>query len=83
MMALLPILSPYFAEGGIVSDFVTLLAEGDLVQIIDPQVIEEAKNQSKSDAVAASRVNIRGEERPTMKQVEHIYTRSPLGYQEV
>ncbi|CAL4952154.1 unnamed protein product [Urochloa decumbens] len=58
---------------GLVAHFVDLLAEGNLVQIIDPQVIEEGVEQVQEVAtLAASCVNIRGDERPTMRQVEHI-----------
>lgn len=57
---------------GLVAHFVDLLAEGNLVQIIDPQVIEEGGEEIQEVAVlAASSVNIRGDERPTMRLVEH------------
>ncbi|XP_014661104.2 wall-associated receptor kinase 2 [Setaria italica] len=61
------------SEGdGLVSHFVNLLAVGDLVQIIDPQVIEEAgKEVHEVATLAASCVNFRGDERPTMRLVEH------------
>ncbi|CAL4989051.1 unnamed protein product [Urochloa decumbens] len=61
------------AEGdGLVAHFVNLLAEGNLVQITDPQVVEEGGEKVQEvAALAASCVNIRGEERPTMRQVEH------------
>ena len=52
--------------------FAGLIAEGNLVQIIDPQVIEEGGEEVQEvAALAASCVNLRGEERPTMRQVEH------------
>ncbi|CAO2152831.1 unnamed protein product [Urochloa humidicola] len=58
---------------GLVAHFADLLAEGNLVQIIDPQVTEEGVEQVQEVAtLAASCVNIRGDERPTMRQVEHI-----------
>ncbi|KAF8730925.1 hypothetical protein HU200_016799 [Digitaria exilis] len=45
---------------GLVAHFVDLLAEGNLVQIIDPQVIEEGGEEIQEVAVlAASSVNIR------------------------
>ncbi|CAL4994398.1 unnamed protein product [Urochloa decumbens] len=58
---------------GLATHFVKLLAEGNLVQIIDPQVIEEGGEEVQGVAVlAASCVKIRDEEeRPTMRQVEH------------
>ncbi|KAJ1269930.1 hypothetical protein BS78_06G015600 [Paspalum vaginatum] len=61
------------ADGeGLAAHFVSLLAEGNLVHIIDPQVTEEGGNEAQKVAeLAASCVNIRGEERPTMRQVEH------------
>ncbi|CAN6362532.1 unnamed protein product [Urochloa humidicola] len=53
--------------------FVNLLAQGNVVQIIDPQVVEEKGEQIQEvSTLAASCVNIRGEERPTMRQVEHV-----------
>ncbi|CAL4994395.1 unnamed protein product [Urochloa decumbens] len=58
---------------GLVFHFLNLHAEGNLVQIIDPQVIEEGGEQVQEvAAVAASCINLRGEERPTMRQVEHM-----------
>ncbi|CAM0150830.1 unnamed protein product [Urochloa decumbens] len=57
---------------GLVSHFVNLLAEGNLVQIIDPQVTEEGGEEiHEVAALAASCINLKGEERPTMRQVEH------------
>ncbi|CAL4981971.1 unnamed protein product [Urochloa decumbens] len=58
---------------GLATHFVKLLAEGNLVEIIDPQVIEEGGEEVQGVAVlAASCVKIRDEEeRPTMRQVEH------------
>ncbi|CAM0150831.1 unnamed protein product [Urochloa decumbens] len=58
---------------GLTTHFVKLLVEGNLEQIIDPQVIEEGgKEVEEVAALAASSVKIRNhEERPTMRQVEH------------
>jgi serine/threonine protein kinase len=59
-------------NGGLVAHFVKLLAEGNLVQIIDPQVTEEGGEKVQEvAALAASCVNIRDEPRPTMRQVQH------------
>ncbi|CAD6254360.1 unnamed protein product [Miscanthus lutarioriparius] len=61
------------AEGdGLVSHFVNLLSEGNLVQIIDPQVMEGGTEVQEVATLAASCINLRGEERPTMRLVEHI-----------
>ncbi|WVZ54187.1 hypothetical protein U9M48_005025 [Paspalum notatum var. saurae] len=57
---------------GLASHFSSLLAKGDLVHIIDPQVIEEGGEEvHEVAALAASCVNLKDEERPTMRQVEH------------
>ena len=57
---------------GLVSHFLDQHAEGNLVQIIDPQVIEEGGEEVQEvAALAASCINFRGEVRPTMRQVEH------------
>ncbi|CAL4985372.1 unnamed protein product [Urochloa decumbens] len=57
---------------GLISHFVNLLAEGNLAQIIDPQVTEEGgEGIHEVAALAASCINLKGEERPTMRQVEH------------
>ena len=57
--------------GGLVPHFLNLLASRNLVQIMDPQVLEEGGTEVQQIAMlAASCVNIRGEERPTMRQVE-------------
>jgi serine/threonine protein kinase len=57
--------------GDLVPHFLNLLASGNLVQIMDPQVLEEGGTQVQKIAMlAASCVNIRGEERPTMRHVE-------------
>jgi serine/threonine protein kinase len=56
----------------LVSHFTNLFNEGSIVQLIDPQVIEEGGEEVlQVAALAASCINLRGEERPTMRQVEH------------
>ena len=61
---------------GLVSHFLNLLDEGNLVQIIDPQVTEEGGQEVQEVAMlAASSINLRGEERPTMRLVEHTLER--------
>jgi serine/threonine protein kinase len=56
---------------GLVAQFNDLLAEGNLAQILDPQVVTEGGAEVKEvAALAASCINYRGEERPTMRQVE-------------
>jgi serine/threonine protein kinase len=61
------------AEGeGLVAHFVSLFAEGNLVQVMDSQVIDEGGEEVQEVvALAMSCINLRGEERPTMRQVEH------------
>ncbi|KAF8711216.1 hypothetical protein HU200_029232 [Digitaria exilis] len=58
---------------GLVSHFLDLHVEGNLIQIIDPQVIEEGGEEVQEvAALAASCINLlRGDERPIMRQVEH------------
>uniref|UniRef100_A0ACD5XT26 Uncharacterized protein n=1 Tax=Avena sativa TaxID=4498 RepID=A0ACD5XT26_AVESA len=60
------------SEGdGLVMQFVTLLAEGNLAELLDPQVVEEGSSEVKEVAtLAASCVELKEEERPTMRQVE-------------
>uniref|UniRef100_A0ACD5Y2U8 Uncharacterized protein n=1 Tax=Avena sativa TaxID=4498 RepID=A0ACD5Y2U8_AVESA len=60
------------SEGdGIVTRFLTLLAEDNLSEILDPQVVKEGCNVAEEVAsVAASCIKLRAEERPTMRQVE-------------
>uniref|UniRef100_A0A8I6Y6H7 Protein kinase domain-containing protein n=1 Tax=Hordeum vulgare subsp. vulgare TaxID=112509 RepID=A0A8I6Y6H7_HORVV len=56
---------------GLVAQFVELLAEGKLVEILDPQVMEEGGSQVEVVAsLAMSCTKLRGEERPTMRSVE-------------
>uniref|UniRef100_A0ACD5ZXE8 Uncharacterized protein n=1 Tax=Avena sativa TaxID=4498 RepID=A0ACD5ZXE8_AVESA len=58
---------------GLVVDFATLFVEENLSRILDPQVMEEGgRNVEKVAALAVECINLRGEDRPTMKQVESI-----------
>ncbi|KAF7081057.1 hypothetical protein CFC21_085035 [Triticum aestivum] len=55
----------------LVSHFVSLLAEGNLDEIIDPQLIEEENGEVQEVAMlAAMCIKLKGEERPTMREVE-------------
>ncbi|XBI03440.1 hypothetical protein VPH35_131855 [Triticum aestivum] len=60
------------SEGdSLVAKFVTLIAEGNLLQILDPRVIEEGGIEVEEVAkLAVECVKLKGEERPTMRQVE-------------
>ncbi|CAM0909086.1 unnamed protein product [Alopecurus aequalis] len=62
------------SEGdGLVVQFVALLTDGNLINILDPQVVEEGGNKVQEVvSLAASCVKLRGEERPTMRQVEMV-----------
>uniref|UniRef100_J3N052 Protein kinase domain-containing protein n=1 Tax=Oryza brachyantha TaxID=4533 RepID=J3N052_ORYBR len=57
---------------GLVAHFVTSFTEGKLVHILDLQVMEEAdiKVVEEVVALAVTCVKLRGEDRPTMRQVE-------------
>ena len=67
--------------GGLVPHFLNLLASRNLVQIMDPQVIEEGGKEVQEVAMlAASCINLRGEERPTMRQVELTLKGLQQGY---
>uniref|UniRef100_A0ACD5XPV0 Uncharacterized protein n=1 Tax=Avena sativa TaxID=4498 RepID=A0ACD5XPV0_AVESA len=56
---------------GLVMQFVTSLAEGNLDELLDPQVVEEGGSEFKEVAtLAVSCVKLKAEERPTMRQVE-------------
>ncbi|XP_021321421.1 wall-associated receptor kinase 2 [Sorghum bicolor] len=56
---------------GLVSHFVSLLAEGKLVDIIDPQVMEEKGGEIQEViTLAAMCTKLKGEDRPTMREVE-------------
>ena len=55
----------------LVTRFHSLLMEGDLVQIIDPQVTEEEDRRVQEVAELAARCTLlKQQERPTMRQVE-------------
>ncbi|CAL4983117.1 unnamed protein product [Urochloa decumbens] len=60
------------ADGdGLASHFANLLAEENLIQILDPLVIEEGGEEVQQVAkLAASCIKLRGEDRPTMRTVE-------------
>lgn len=59
------------AGDGIVSYFVSLLAQGRLLEIMDPQVIDEEDGEIQEvAALAAMCTKLKGEDRPTMREVE-------------
>ncbi|KAM3406865.1 hypothetical protein ACQJBY_000737 [Aegilops geniculata] len=56
---------------GLVAHFSALLTEGNMSQILDQQVIDEGGKEVEEVAVLAKAcVQLRGEDRPTMRQVE-------------
>uniref|UniRef100_A0A0D3HA23 Protein kinase domain-containing protein n=1 Tax=Oryza barthii TaxID=65489 RepID=A0A0D3HA23_9ORYZ len=57
---------------GLVAHFVTSFTEGNLVEVLDLQIMEEAdmKVVEEVATLAVTCVNLRGEDRPTMRQVE-------------
>lgn len=58
-------------DEGLVAHFVALLTKGSLVDILDPQVMEEGgKDVEEVAALAASCIKLKGDDRPTMRQVE-------------
>ncbi|XP_044321049.1 wall-associated receptor kinase 3-like [Triticum aestivum] len=58
-------------DEGLVEHFVTLFKEGNLLQILDPQVIEEGgKEVQEVSCIAVACVQLRREDRPTMREVE-------------
>ncbi|WVZ93261.1 hypothetical protein U9M48_039256 [Paspalum notatum var. saurae] len=65
--------SYFFLDGdGLVSHFVDLLAEQNLVQILDPQVVDEGGQEVHEVCLlAASCIKLNADDRPTMRQVEH------------
>jgi serine/threonine protein kinase len=58
--------------GSLVSHFVSLLAEGKLDNIIDPQVLVEDKDREVQEVatLASMCTKLKGEDRPTMREVE-------------
>jgi serine/threonine protein kinase len=60
------------SEGeGLVVHFAKLFAEGNLSQILDPQVMQEGgKEVGEVAALAVACIKLRSEDRPTMRQVE-------------
>uniref|UniRef100_J3N048 Protein kinase domain-containing protein n=1 Tax=Oryza brachyantha TaxID=4533 RepID=J3N048_ORYBR len=58
-------------DDGLVAHFTTLLAEGNLDGILDPQVMEEGGEEVREVALlAVTCAKLKAEERPTMRQVE-------------
>ncbi|KAL6644586.1 hypothetical protein ACP70R_016194 [Stipagrostis hirtigluma subsp. patula] len=56
---------------GLVSHFISLLTEGKLLDIMDPQVSEEENGEVQGVATLAARcTKLEGEDRPTMREVE-------------
>lgn len=58
--------------GSLVSHFVSLLAEDKLVDIVDPQVFREEDDKEVQEVatLAAMCTKLKGEDRPTMREVE-------------
>ena len=58
--------------GSLVSHFVSLLAEGKVDDIIDPQVLEEEKDREVQEVatLASLCTKLKREDRPTMREVE-------------
>uniref|UniRef100_A0ACD5XZ48 Uncharacterized protein n=1 Tax=Avena sativa TaxID=4498 RepID=A0ACD5XZ48_AVESA len=66
-----PSLYRYLEGDGLVMQFVTSLAAGNLDELLDPQVVEEGGSAVKEVAtLAVSCVKLKEGERPTMRQVE-------------
>ncbi|GJN06042.1 hypothetical protein PR202_ga23727 [Eleusine coracana subsp. coracana] len=58
-------------DDSLVAHFTRLLKEDNLLQIIDPQIVEEGgKGVNKVAALASICVNLEADDRPTMRQVE-------------
>lgn len=63
----------YRTDNGVslVSHFISLLTEGNLVDIMDPQVMEEEDGEVQEVAtLAAMCAKLKGEDRPTMREAE-------------
>ncbi|XP_037481814.1 wall-associated receptor kinase 5-like [Triticum dicoccoides] len=60
------------SEGdGLVAHFAILFAEHSLSQILDPQVVDEGSTEVQEvAALAVACIQLKGEDRPTMRQVE-------------
>ncbi|CAO2184155.1 unnamed protein product [Urochloa humidicola] len=58
--------------GSLVSHFISLLAEGKLVDIVDYQIMEEEEDKEVQEVatLAAMCTKLKGEDRPTMREVE-------------
>ncbi|KAL6601441.1 hypothetical protein ACP70R_044661 [Stipagrostis hirtigluma subsp. patula] len=60
-------------DEGLVSHFVNLLQQDNLVQLLDPQVVEEGGKEVQEIAIlAASCIKLTSEDRPRMQQVELV-----------
>ncbi|CAL5005452.1 unnamed protein product [Urochloa decumbens] len=61
-----------YNDDSLISHFVSLLTIGNLVEIIDPQVIEEDSGEVQEVAALAamSCTRLEGEDHPTMREVE-------------
>lgn len=75
LMELLTRKKPYLyrtsEEDNLVTHFTTLLAEGEIAGMLDPQVTEEGGKEVEEVALlAVACVRLQGEHRPTMRQVE-------------
>ena len=58
-------------DDGLVSHFVSLFTQGQLVDIIDPQVMKEEDGEIQEIATLAAKcTKLKGEDRPTMREVE-------------
>ncbi|VAI41989.1 unnamed protein product [Triticum turgidum subsp. durum] len=58
-------------EESLVAHFTTLLATGNLVRVLDPQIVVEGGKEVEEVAMlAAACVRMEGDHRPTMRQVE-------------
>jgi serine/threonine protein kinase len=58
-------------DEALVVHFLTLFGEGNLLHILDPQVMEEGGKEIEEVAtIAVACLKLRGEERPTMRHVE-------------